>query len=52
MLPTGIENLRKQMLEEAMAQLMANQEKIASSEGKGPTWEDKVCSLVVLWMVA
>jgi len=30
------------MLEEAMAQLMANQEKIASSEGKGPTWEDKV----------
>jgi len=31
------------MLEEAMAQLMANQEKIAASEGKGPTWEDKVC---------
>jgi len=39
---TGIENLRKQMLEEAMAQLTANQEKIAASEGKGPTWEDKV----------
>jgi len=25
-----------------MAQLTANQEKIAASEGKGPTWEDKV----------
>jgi len=25
-----------------MAQLMANQEKIAESEGNGPTWEDKV----------
>jgi len=31
------------MLEEAMAQLTANQEKIAESEGNGPTWEDKVC---------
>jgi len=30
------------MLEEAMAQLMANQEKIAESEGKGPSWDDKV----------
>jgi hypothetical protein len=30
------------MLEEAMAQLTANQEKIAATEGKGPTWEDKV----------
>jgi hypothetical protein len=30
------------MLQEAMAQLTANQEKIASTEGKGPTWEDKV----------
>jgi len=33
------------MLEEAMAQLTANQEKIAESEGKGPTWEDKVRNL-------
>jgi len=30
------------MLEEAMAQLNANQEKISESEGNGPTWEDKV----------
>jgi len=36
------------MLEEAMAQLMANQEKIAESEGKGPTWEDKVCETLDL----
>jgi hypothetical protein len=38
----GLEKLRQQMLEEAMAQLTANQEKIAATEGKGPTWEDKV----------
>jgi len=31
------------MLDEAMAQLLANQEKIAESEGNGPTWDDKVC---------
>lgn len=41
----GIEKLRQQMLEEAMAQLTANQEKIAASEGKGPSWEDKVIAL-------
>ena len=34
------------MLEEAMAQLTANQEKIAESEGKGQTWEDKVCVML------
>ena len=33
------------MLEEAMAQLMANQEKIAESEGNGPSWDDKVCEM-------
>lgn len=30
------------MLEEAKAQLFANQERLAATEGKGPSWEEKV----------
>jgi len=44
----GMEKLRKQMMEEAVAQLKVNSEKIASNEGKGPSWEDKVYRLFIV----
>lgn len=37
-----MEKMRKDILEEAKAQLLANQERLAATEGKGPSWEEKV----------
>ena len=34
--------MRKVMMEEIMAQLTANQERLAATEGQGPAWEEKV----------
>jgi len=37
-----MEKIQKENLEEVKAQLLANQERLAATEGKGPSWEEKV----------